>query len=136
MWQCGRARANRGSPPGRVHHRSCQWLQTRGRHVLRAVEEHDRHADGKATLCKFGGERDGRKDDPVDLVVHQIVDDAIRVDGGVLAEEDEDMVADLLKLGRYEFDGTGIEVVFEIGDDEPDDAALAGLSERARMFGR
>ena len=50
--------------------------------------------------------------------------------------EDEDVIALLLQRDRQPLDDLGVEVVFEIGDHEADDAARPVISERARTFGR
>ena len=94
---------------------------------MAAVEQHHRKARRLAALGEVGRQRHRGEDDTVDLVVHDLGHDLVDVVDVDRGEKDEDVVADLLQLTREAFDHLGVEVVFKVGDDEADDAGLAGL---------
>ena len=65
-------------------------------------------------------------DDAVDLVVEDLLEDALDVPDGRRGHEDQDMVALLLERDRQALDHLRVEVVLEVGDDEADDPAASG----------
>ena len=94
--------------------------------VLIAVEEHDRNAEGLALLGEHRGHRHRGQHDAVDLIVEDLLEDALDVSDGRRGHEDQDVVALLLQRDRQALHHLGIEVVLEIGDHEADDPAAPG----------
>ncbi len=94
--------------------------------VLFAVEQHDRDAVIDAAFRKIRRHRHRGENDAVNLVVENLGHHVLHVADRRRGHEDQHVVALFLQRHREFLDRLRIELVLQVGDDQPDDATLAG----------